>query len=315
MTQLDKDTHTRVLICDSVDEGLLQGLQTSGYEVEYKPEITHDELVKVIGDYYVVVVRSRTKINSSVIDAAKNLKYIARAGIGIDNIDSAKAEEKGIKILTAAGASTQSVVELNLALAIGLSRNIVLLNTDVKNGKYKKKKGVEVGGSTCGIIGFGRIGYETAKVLSTMGSDIVAYDIMRNDDLISSVGGRYLELSQLLSSSDYVFICVTLNGSSQKLLGKDEFAKIKDGAYIVNTSRAEAIDGVSLVGALKSGRLGGYAADVMWNEPPEEDWEKELIKMDNVIITPHIGAQTAEGQKRVAEVTLENIKKAIGGGN
>lgn len=309
------DSRTRVLICDSVDKELLQGLQSQGYQVRYKPEITHEELVQEIGDYNVVVVRSRTKINSSVLDAANNLKYIARAGIGTDNIDLIKAEEKGIKILTAAGASTQSVVELNLALAIVLSRNIVPLNIEMREGNYKKKKGLEVGGSTCGIIGFGRIGYETAKVLSSIGAGIVAYDIVRNDDLISAVAGEYIELDDLLSRSDYIFICVTLNGNSRKLIGKEEFEKVKDGSYIVNTSRAEAIDGNYLVEALKSGKLGGYAADVMWNEPPKEEWERELIKMDNVIITPHIGAQTEQGQKRVAYATLENIKRAVGGGN
>lgn len=313
MTQLDTDTHIRVLVCDSVDKELLDGLSVVGYSVNYKPEITHEDLINEIVDYDVVVVRSRTKIDAPVIDAAKNLKYIARAGIGIDNIDSARAEEKGIKILTAAGASTQSVVELNLALAIDLSRRITSLNLDVRNGNYKKKKGAEVGGSKCGIIGFGRIGFETARILSSLGSEIIAYDIVKNQEIMDQIGGNYVELDHLLSNSDYIFICVTLNGSSKKLLDKGEMANIKEGAFLVNTSRAEAVDGSSLLEAIKSGKLGGYAADVMWNEPPSEVFEKELIKMDNVIITPHIGAQTRQGQKRVAKVTLENIIKAVGG--
>lgn len=313
MTELVNDTHIRVLICDSVAQELIDGLKTQGYEVDYKPEITKPELVAEIGNYSIIVVRSRTKVDSEVMGAAKKLKIIARAGIGIDNIDSESANSMGIKVITAAGSSTQSVVELNLVLAIDLARKITSLNRQVRKGDFKKQKGKELGASTCGIIGFGRIGYETARVLSFLGADILAYDIVHNDDLMGELGGKYVELEELLSKSDFIFTCVTLNGSSRRLVGREQLSGIKDGAYIINTSRAEAMDGESLLYALKSGKLGGYAADVMWNEPPKEGWEKEMVNMENVIITPHIGAQTKEAQKRVALVTVENIGKAVRG--
>ncbi|AKA49349.1 hypothetical protein IX51_09815 [uncultured archaeon] len=313
MTELVNDTHIRVLVCDSVAQELLDGLKNEGYNVDYKPEITKSELVENISDYQIIVVRSRTKVDSDVMDAAKNLKIIARAGIGIDNIDSESANSKGVKIITAAGSSTESVVELNLVLAIDLARRISALNRKIREGEYKKQKGKELSGSTCGVIGFGRIGYETARVLSSLGANIVAYDIVHNDELIKTIGGRYVELDDLLSSSDFIFTCVTLNGSSKSLMAKEQFSRVKEGAYIINTSRAEAMDGVALLEALKAGRIGGYAADVMWNEPPKEEWEKELINMENVIVTPHIGAQTREAQKRVALATVENVAKAVRG--
>ncbi len=313
MTELVNDTHIRVLVCDSVAQELLDGLTNEGYAVEYKPEITKPQLLEEIHKYHVIVVRSRTKVDSEVMEAASNLKIIARAGIGIDNIDSEAANSKGVRIVTAAGSSTQSVVELNLLLALDLARKTSYLNRNVRAGEYKKQKGKELSGSICGIVGFGRIGYETARALSFLGADILAYDIVRNEKLIADVGGKYLELEELLESSDFIFTCVTLNGSSKGLIGAPEISKIKKGAFIINTSRAEAFDGKELLKALKDGNLGGYAADVMWNEPPSEEFEKELIKMENVIITPHIGAQTAEGQRRVAIVTVENIGKAVRG--
>lgn len=315
MTEIVNDTHTRVLVCDSVDQELLDGLAAEGYDVQYRPEISHEEILHDIAGFSVVVVRSRTKIDAEVIDAAENLRIIARAGIGIDNIDSESASEKGVSILTAAGASTQSVVELNLGLAIDLSRKISTLNRKLREGEYGKKKGREISGSTCGIIGFGRIGFETARALSSLGAGILAYDIVENPDLMKKVGGRYTSLQDLLSSSDYVFITVTLNGESRKLLGKEEFMQMKKGAFIINTSRAEALEGKVLREALEANQISGYASDVMWNEPPSEEWEKAIISMDNVVITPHVGAQTYEGQKRVAIATLENIKKAVRGGN
>lgn len=313
MTELVNESHIYVLVCDNVDEGLIAKLNSEGYDVEYKPGITKAQLIEEIPKYDVIVVRSRTKVDSDVMAAAKNLKIIARAGIGIDNIDSAAAESKGVKIITAAGSSTQSVVELNLLLSLDLARKVSNLNRNLRGGNFSKVKGKELSGATCGIIGFGRIGYETARVLSYLGANVVAYDIRKNEKMISEVNGSYLELDQLLAKSDFIFTCVTLNGSSKSLIGREQISNIKNGSYIINTSRAEAFDGKELLEALKEGKIGGYAADVMWNEPPSEPYEKELISLDNVLITPHIGAQTDEGQKRVALVTADNIGKAVRG--
>lgn len=315
MTELKQDENPRILICDNVSEGMVSGLESEGFNFDYRPDITRKELLETIGDYHVVVVRSRTKIDSEVIEKAGRLKIIARAGIGVDNIDLARAEAKNIEVVTTKTAPTQSVVELNVGLAINLARKVVHLSSKLKEGEFRKEKGREISGSTCGIIGFGRIGYETARMLKAFGAKILAHDIVQNENLIKDVQGKYVGREYLLENSDFIFVCVTLNNSSKSLLGPKELSVLKKGSILINTSRAEAIDPQALLGALKDGILSAYGSDVLWNEPPSETWEKELIRMENVVVTPHIGSQTVEAQGRVALATLENIRKSIRGEN
>lgn len=303
----------RILICDPVDSALTDGLEKKGYKVDMEPQITPDTLKERITGYDAVVVRSRTKLTSEVLSHADNLKIIARAGVGTDNIDTAKAKALGIKVITAAGSSTQSVVELNVALMVDLARGITRLNSQVRKGNYKKQAGVEAYGKTAGIIGFGRIGFETARVLKVLGMDILAYDLYENHDAMNQVGGKFVPLKELLQKSDYVFILITMDNGATHILGKEEFASMKEGIRLVNTSRAEAVDPEELFSALESGKVAGYGSDVLWHEPPSTELEKKLIEMDNVVITPHIGAQTKEAQKRVAAVTLENLLNALEG--
>ncbi len=305
-------TLMKVLVSDPVDDALMEGLREGGHDVDFMPSISSGELEERIGSYDAIVVRSRTKITKELLKKAENLKFIARAGIGTDNIDMETAESMGIKIITAAGSSTQSVVELNTGLMINLSRKIVKLNSQVKEGIFKKEKGTELFGKTAGIIGFGRIGSATAGVLKALGMNIVAFDIYENTSLMDEVGGKFLPLEDLLSTSDVVFVLLTLEKGSQKLIGREQFNSLKKGSMIINTSRAEAVDADSLLENLRNGTVSGYGSDVLWNEPPSTEAERELISMENVIITPHIGAQTAEAQKRVASVTLENLLRAMG---
>lgn len=301
----------KVLICDPVDSALVNGLKSLGFPVTYSPSITGTQLLEVIPEFSIVVVRSRTKVTAAVLDRAAKLKIIARAGIGTDNIDGKAAAARGIHIVTAAGSSTQSVAELNVALLVSLARNIPVLNNRVKNGVWSKDTGTELFEKTAGIVGFGRIGLATAKILRSMGMNVVAYDIVRNDELMSSVEGRYVDLEDLLRVSDVIFILATLSDDAGGMINRRHFSMMKRGVFIVNTSRSEFINGPDLLLALKDGNIGGYAADVAWNEPPSADWEKEILGMDNVIITPHIGAQTEEAQKRVAEYTLNNLMKKL----
>lgn len=301
----------KILVSDPVDQTLVEGLKEQGHEIDLKPTVSSVELAEEIGDYDAIVVRSRTKLNNDILQKAKKLKFIARAGIGTDNIDMESADSLGIRVITAAGSSTQSVVELNLGMLVNLSRNIVSLNLRLRSGTYKKEAGAELAGKTAGIIGFGRIGSSTARVLKSLGMNIVAYDIYENRELMEEIGGEFLPLDELLSVSDYVFVLLTLGKESQRILGVEELRKLKNGAGIINTSRAEAVDSQELLQGLKNGTIGGYASDVLWTEPPSTETEKELISLENVIITPHIGAQTVEAQKRVATVTMNNLLKAM----
>lgn len=290
---------------------MIDGLTSHGMKVSYRPAITGDELAASISLYDVVVVRSRTKINANVLKNASRLRIIARAGIGTDNIDMKAAEKMKITVVTAAGSSTQSVAELNIALAVDLARRIPLLDRRTKSGTWLKDTGTELYGKTAGIIGFGRIGFATALILRAMGISVIAYDIARDHRRISEVSGKYVDIDELFRESDIIFVLATLSGDSSGMIGKKHFSQMKRGSLMINTSRSEFINGPDLLAALKEGKMGGYAADVAWNEPPSEAWEKELISLENVIITPHIGAQTVEAQRRVAMYTLDNLFKAM----
>ena len=296
-----------VLITDVVDRTLVEELNRSGFQTTYKPEIKKKDLEKEIGQYDVLVVRSRTKVDHGLIEMGKNLKVIARAGIGLDSIDVDAAKERKIKVVYAPGSSTQSVVELTVMLAIMLLRNVKQGIKLVERGEFIKSTGQELKGKTLGIIGFGRIGYQTAVVMKTIGMNVVAFDTFQNHKAIGEVGGRFVALDELMAISDVISVNVTMGRDDGPILSKKQFNGIRNGAIIINTSRAAAIDGADLLDALMSGKVRGFATDVLWNEPPQEKWERDIIEMKNVIVTPHIGAQTLESQKRVASITAENI--------
>ena len=209
------------------------------------------------------------------------------------------------------GSSTHSVAELSISLMIMLARNLFSQIDLTKKGVWEKNNGMELYGKTAGIIGLGRIGFATGMILSYMGMNLIAYDPIINKEFIEKLHVNYVDLNTLLSKSDVLFIMANLTGQGKNMLNTEHFDKMKDKVLIVNTSRPEFINGKDLLNALKTGKIGGYASDVFWHEPPVESWEKEILSMKNVIVTPHIGAQTTEAQKKVAEYTLNNLFKKI----
>jgi len=301
----------KVLVCDPVDDLLIMNLKKNGLIVEYNPTITPDQLKESIPDFQVLVIRSRTKLTSEILSSASNLRIIARSGIGTDNIDTDFAGRLGISVVTAAGSSTHSVAELNVSLMISLARKIHTLISMTRNGIWKKTMGTELYGKTAGIVGMGRIGASTAQIVSSMGMKVLAYDPVINQELIEKFHFEYADLGSVLSRSDVIFILANLTSSGRDMIESTHFANMKNGALLINTSRPEFIRGSDLLDALRSGKIGGYATDVFWHEPPIEPWEKEMLSMDNVIVTPHIGAQTYEAQRKVADYTLNNLLKKI----
>ncbi len=293
----------KILICDPVDNVLRDKLKDK-FDVDYKPEILKGELLNVIDKYNVVVVRSRTKINKEIIDRGKNLKIIARAGIGVDNIDTDYAEEKKIKIVYAPGSSTESVVEITIAMMVMGARNLVKGIENTKNNNFKKLMGSELSGKTMGILGFGRIGRAITDAAKIFGMNFIAYDPMPVEypDYVKKVS-----LEELLKNSDLISINVTMGKDSPYILNDRELSMLKDNVIIINTSRARAINGGDMLKYLKNGKISAFVSDVFWNEPAKEDYELEMLKLDNVLITPHLGAQTYEAQKRIAIMTADNI--------
>ncbi|WP_188680143.1 NAD(P)-dependent oxidoreductase [Thermogymnomonas acidicola] len=300
----------RVLVSDEVDQVLLSTLEDSGMHVDYRPDIERQDLVSSVGGYNVLVVRSRTRVDREVIDAGRALKVIARAGIGLDTIDTEYARSKGIKVVFAPGSSTRSVTELTFAAFLSISRSFCTLSTMAREGKFLKKTGREVSGKTLGIIGFGRIGQDIASVASAFGMEVLAYDVVRNEEAAERLGVSLVALEDLLRGSDYISINVTVSPGQPPLIGKKEFSAMGRRPVISNTSRAAAVDGNALLEALKSGVVSVYYTDVMWNEPPREKFEMDLLRMENFVVTPHIGAQTEEAKRRVAMETASNIVKA-----
>ncbi|MEM3672898.1 MAG: phosphoserine phosphatase SerB [Candidatus Bathyarchaeia archaeon] len=287
----------KVLICDPIDEEGVQLLQRFGFEIVNKSDITCKDLKKEVEDCDVLIVRSRTKVTKEIIDAGKNLKVIARAGAGVDNVDVAYAEEKGIKVICASDAVANSVAELTIGLILSLARQIPRADHEIKRGNWIKNEveGWELRGKTLGIVGFGRVGQRVAQLAKAFGMKILIYDLNRPcEDSIKELDAQLVSLKELLSMSDVITLHVPLTDQTYHMIGKAEIEKMKAGVYLVNTSRGSVVDEEALFEALKTGKIAGAALDVYEKEPPDACL---FTKLQNVVCTPHIGAQTVEAQK------------------
>jgi D-3-phosphoglycerate dehydrogenase len=295
---------TRILIADSLDQEAVDQLKaTPGLEVEVKTGLKEEELVKVIPEFDVVVVRSATKITRPVIEAGKNLKLIIRAGIGLDNIDVAAAKEKGIEVANTPAATSISVAEHTLGLMLGAVRHHGPANLSMKQHKWEKKAftGTELYGKTLGIIGFGRIGREVAKRALAFGMNILAYDVV---EIKTDLPVKQVPLEELLKQADIITLHVPK--TPRPILGEAEFALMKEGVVIVNVARGGVVDEKALLQALNSGKVRAAALDVFEKEPPEDF---TLIDHPKVTATPHLGASAEEGQKRAGLEVVRIIKE------
>ena len=304
----------KVLITDEVDQECPSRLRAAGFDVKERYGISPDDLKKVIADYEILIVRSRTKVTKEIIELGKRLKMIARVGVGLDTIDVKAAESRGIKVINTPQMSTVAVAELTISLMLNLIRGTYLAVESMKRGLWEKKRfyGNELQGKTLGIVGFGRIGRAVAERARAFGTRILAYDPSVEDYAMIKLGAsRAPSLEALLSESDIVTLHVVLTPETKHLINARTLSLMRKGSYLINTSRGEVVNTKDLLEALKSGHLAGAALDVYENEPPKEPWEKELISLPNVIATPHIGAQTREAQVSGAITVAENIINAF----
>ena len=302
-----------VLICDQVNPILNEILTKNGLEVTYEPEITPEQISEKIGSYEVVVVRSRTKLIKELIEKADNCKIIARVGVGLDNIDQVAAKEKNIKVINAVEGAMNAVAELVLGLMLSLARQTARGDRAIRDGKWLKKelKGTELRGKYLGIIGLGNIGKRLGRLARALNMNIIGYDVMPIDEeFAKEVGLMKADLNTLLQSCDYVSIHVPLLDSTHHLLDAEKMSTMKNTAKIINTSRGGVVDEDALYEAIKNGTLGGAALDVFEQEPATGN---KLAELDNVILTPHIGAQTKEAQSLAANVIGEKIIQILRG--
>jgi D-3-phosphoglycerate dehydrogenase len=301
---------SKILITDGMDKGAIQALKDLGNEVKeqfFEPE----ELKEEVKDFNVVIVRSATKVRKDIIDSALqtgNLKLIIRGGVGVDNIDVVYAESNGIKVRNTPKASSLAVAELALSHMFSLARFIGIANVTMREGKWNKKKytGIELSGKTLGIIGFGRIGRELAKKAKALGMKVIYNDILGPTKDCPEYS--FVSLDELLTDSDFISLHVPGNEDESPVIGKPEFTKMKDGAYLINCARGSVVDEAALLEALNSGKIAGAGIDVFPEEPTKN---LELVNHERVSVTPHIGASTKEAQKRIGQEIVSIIKEDI----
>ncbi len=302
---------TKILVCDPVHEEGIEKLKQAGFKVDVNPTITPEQLTKIVSNYDALIVRSRTKVTKKIIEAGRRLRVIGRAGAGLDNIDLETAKQKGITVLSTPEALAEAVAELTIGLIISLARNIPLADRTLKEGKWIKKKlmGWQLEDKTLGTIGLGKIGERVAKIAKALGMKIVITEIIPlSPELLKELETEVVPLKELLQRSDVVTLHVPLTSQTYHMIGAKEFQLMKNGAFLVNTSRGAIVDEKALLTALKSGKIAGAALDVYEVEPPRD---LELIKLPNVVCTAHIGAQTKEAQNAAANMIAEKIINSL----
>ncbi|MBN1222459.1 MAG: 3-phosphoglycerate dehydrogenase [Candidatus Aminicenantes bacterium] len=296
----------KILVCDPLDADAFEELKSiSEFEVTLKPGMDEEALVHTMPGFHAAVVRSATKLRQSAIEAATDLELIVRAGIGLDNIDVAAAEAKGIRVANTPAATTISVAEHTFGLMLAAVRQHGSANLSMKEHKWEKKKfkGTELYEKTLGIIGSGRIGCAVAERAIAFGMKVLAFDII---PIKTALEIEQVTLDRLLGQADIISLHLPLSESTKHMIGDEAFSKMKDGVIIINASRGGIVDEESLLKALESGKAGAAALDVYEKEPPEDF---RLIDHPNVICTPHIGAAAKEGQKRAGFEVVKILKE------
>ena len=302
-----------VLVCDQVNPVLNEILEKNGLKITYEPEITPEQISEKIGNFEVVIVRSRTKLTKDLIEKANKCQIIARVGVGLDNIDQNAAKEKNIRVINAVEGAMNAVAELVLGLMFSLAREIPRADREVRNGNWIKKElmGTELRGKYLGIVGLGNIGKRLGRLARALNMNIIGFDVAPIDEEFSKeVGLMKADLGTLLASSDYVSLHVPLLDSTKHLINAEKMETMKNTARIINTSRGGVIDEDALYEFLKDGKLGGAALDVFEVEPATSN---KLASLSNFISTPHMGAQTKEAQSLAANVIAEKIIQILRG--
>lgn len=294
-------------------EGVEHLTNTPGFKVDFRPGLKGDALHKAIARADAVIIRSDNRIDRPTINAAKQLRIIGRAGVGVENVDLKAASERGIVVMNTPAANSIAVAELTMAMMLALSRKIVAADRSVKAGKWEKSAfgGHELNGKVLGLVGFGRIGREVAKRAASFGMSVVAYDPYVTESAAAAAGAKLAKLPDLIASADVISLHLPLNDKTRGLFGKAQFSKMKSNALIINASRGGIVDESALQEALKAKRLAGCALDVYETEPPTNRW---FAEMENVVVTPHLGASTEESQTKVAMEIAEAVRLALAEG-
>ena len=298
----------KILISDNFSKRGVEVLNRyEQFQVDQNVGLKPDELKEIIGPYDALIVRSETKVTADIINAATNLKVIGRAGSGVDNIDVAAATKRGIVVMNAAAGNSVTTGEHTLAMMMALARKIPQAHALLKEGKWEKKKfmGIELRGKTLGIVGFGNIGKIVAQGAVGLGMKVLAFDPFLSKEIAVRAGVEVASLDDICARADFVTVHTPLTDETRGIIGEAAIAKMKDGVRIINCARGGLVDETALYNAVKAGKVAGAALDVFTKEPAPPD--HPLLTLDEIIVTPHLGASTNEAQDQVAIITSEQI--------
>ena len=304
----------RALVTDTLaDSGLDILRNASDVELDYRPGLKGADLLAAVAQSDGLITRSGTAVTPVLVNAGNRLRVIGRAGVGLDNVDVDACTERGILVINAPTANIMSATEHTMAMLLSLCRNIPEAHASVKRGEWTRSKfmGVELDGKTLGVIGLGRIGTRVTVRARGFGMRVIAYDPYIADSVFERVVATRVTLDQLLAQADVITVHTPLTEETRGLIGADEIAKMKDGVIVLNIARGGIYDEQALSDALNSGKISGAAVDVYEDEPPGKD--HPLLNAKNIILSPHIGANTIEAQDRVAVQTAEMVVDALRG--
>jgi len=297
----------KVLVSDNLAETGIEALmEVPELDVEVNTSLTHDELKHIIKEYDALIIRSGTKVTAEIIENADNLKVVARAGIGLDNVDVEAASKRGIVVMNTPEGNVITTAEHTIAMLLAVTRNIPQATASLKSGKWEKKRfrGKEVFHKVLGIVGVGRIGRVVAERAAGLQMNVIAFDPYISSDVVEKLGITGVTLDELYARSDYITVHTPMTQETRGIINAEAFQKMKKGVYILNCARGGIVDEVALYEAIQSGIVAGAALDVFSKEPPVDN---PLLALDQVVATPHLGASTDEAQENVAIAVSEQV--------
>jgi len=303
----------RVLVSDKLSADGVKILEDAeGFDVDVKVGLSPEEQRAIIGDYHGLIIRSATKVDAAMVEAASKLRIVVRAGIGVDNIDADACTAKGIQVENTPLGNAVSAAEHAIALMFSVARRIPQAHASTSSGKWEKSKfsGVELSGKTLGVIGAGNIGGIVCERARGLAMRVVAFDPVLSDERAAALGVEKLGLDEMLAQADFITLHVPLIDATRNIINDENIAKMKDGVRIVNASRGGTVDEAAVVRGLESGKIAGAAFDVYSSEPLGAD--SPLLGRDDVVLTPHLGASTSDAQVRVGVQSAEQVVALLG---
>jgi len=296
----------KVLVADKIAPVCAETLRSAGCAVDSRPGISPEQLREAVADVDGIVVRSDTRVTEAVMQAAPKLRVVGRAGAGVDNIDVEAATRRGIVVMNAPGENTISAAEHTLSMMLSLARQIPRADRSMHEGKWERGKlmGVELYGKTLGVVGLGKVGREVAARARSFGMEVIAFDPVLSEEVANRLGVALVGIDAIYARADVITLHLPLTAETRHLIGRDQIARCRRGVRLINVARGGIIEEAALVEGLRSGQVAGAALDVFENEPPAGS---PLLGLDNVVLTPHLGASTQEAQEKVAVRIAEQI--------